>query len=174
MPTVSQNFINRIRKLTKPSNSAQALQPLFEAVSNGFFAIDDLNESKEITLRKRGLIKINVENLDDPDKLRISISDDGIGLDGKRFDAFCTMDTDFKRQRGGKGVGRLFWLDAFKKVEVLSGYVPEGTTTFNRKEPLLSKSVSSSSRFQTQSKLLKTRTPKRRCHGKALSSLSMG
>lgn len=32
------------------------------------------------------------------------------------------MDTDFKKQRGGKGVGRLFWLDAFNEIIVDSAY----------------------------------------------------
>ena len=41
----------------------------------------------------------------------------------KRYDVFCEIDTDFKKAKGGKGVGRLFWLDAFKGVRVESVYV---------------------------------------------------
>ena len=40
----------------------------------------------------------------------------GAGHD--RYDAFCEIDTDFKSKRGGKGVGRLYRLDAFKNIEV--------------------------------------------------------
>jgi hypothetical protein len=50
------------------------------------------------------------------------VSDNGIGLSNDRFIAFCTTDTDFKIQRGGKGVGRLLWLDAFERIEIKSIY----------------------------------------------------
>ena len=56
MASIDQNIVNRVRKLTKPSNTAQALQPVFEAVSNGKFAIDDLNELRKIEDRGRGRI----------------------------------------------------------------------------------------------------------------------
>ncbi|WCK05896.1 hypothetical protein [Agrobacterium tumefaciens] len=42
MPTLAPNVINRVDKLPKPSNIAQAMQPLFEAVSNAIFAIEDI------------------------------------------------------------------------------------------------------------------------------------
>jgi len=50
------------------------------------------------------------------------ISDNGVGLEDDRFSAFCTTDTDFKIERGGKGVGRLLWLDAFSETHVVSIY----------------------------------------------------
>lgn len=54
--------------------------------------------------------------ISDPEKLEIVVSDNGIGLDQKRYDAFCEIDTDFKRAKGGKGVGRLFWLEAAEQL----------------------------------------------------------
>jgi hypothetical protein len=50
------------------------------------------------------------------------LADNGIGLDNKKFEAFCTTDADHKIARGGKGVDRLLWLDAFEKIEVKSVY----------------------------------------------------
>jgi hypothetical protein len=47
-------------------------------------------------------------------------------LTNDRFLAFCTTDTDFKLPRGGKGIGRLLWLDAFDKIEVTSIYEEGG------------------------------------------------
>lgn len=41
MPALTPNIENRVRKLPKPSNATQSLQPLFEAVSNAMFAIED-------------------------------------------------------------------------------------------------------------------------------------
>src|SRR5687767_9874258 len=119
MPTLGSNIENRVRKLSKPSNHSQALQPLFEAVSNAFYGIEDRFGSEA---RHKGHISTRVEKLSDPEKLTIEIIDNGIGLDADRYDAFCMVDTDFKRPKGGKGVGRLFWLDAFQGIQVESAF----------------------------------------------------
>ncbi len=74
----------------------------------------------------KGRIDITVSKLSDPGSIEILIADDGIGLDAERYAAFCEIDTDFKKSKGGKGVGRLFWLDAFDQIDVDSTY---GSTT---------------------------------------------
>lgn len=119
MPTMTENLPNRVSKLTKPRNYAQAMQPFLEAVSNSIMAIDD--RVAEFGGRSDGVVNIVVSDLG-ADDISIEISDNGIGLEKDRYDAFCEIDTDFKRERGGKGVGRLYWLDAFKKIEVVSNY----------------------------------------------------
>ncbi|API50577.1 hypothetical protein BMW22_02055 [Rhizobium leguminosarum] len=120
MPRLAPNVINRVDKLPKPSNTAQAMQPLFEAVSNAIFAIEDVQKNQP---DYQGIVDIYVTGLRDPDKLGIEVIDNGIGLDENRYGAFCQLDTDFKKERGGKGVGRLFWLDSFKDVRVESRYL---------------------------------------------------
>ncbi|PBB23274.1 MULTISPECIES: ATP-binding protein [unclassified Mesorhizobium] len=123
MPSLTENIENRVRKLTKPSNNSQGLQPLFEAVSNAFFAIED---RQKLHSEYKGRVDIRIEHLSDPKKIAIEVEDNGIGLDGPRYEAFCTVDTDFKKSKGGKGVGRLFWLDAFNSIRVESSYDEEG------------------------------------------------
>ncbi|MGJ4904354.1 hypothetical protein ACQR0V_22505 [Bradyrhizobium sp. HKCCYLS2058] len=118
MATLTQNIENRVRKLPKPSNATQGLQPLFEAVSNSIYAIEDLLGANVA----KGKISIRVKSLSDSDEIEIVVADTGIGLDAKRYEAFCEIDTDFKRAKGGKGVGRLFWLDAFSSILVESVY----------------------------------------------------
>lgn len=118
VPSLTNNIENRVRKLPKPSNATQGLQPLFEAVSNAAFAIEDRFGDDTA----RGRIEIRITSLSDPKHVDITITDNGIGLDDQRYAAFCQIDTDFKRTRGGKGVGRLFWLDAFAKIFVDSTY----------------------------------------------------
>lgn len=113
-----------MRKLPKPATYSQALQPLFEAVSNAFYAIEDRVAAG---FELPGNVTIDITHLTDPVKFRCEIADNGIGLDPDRYEAFQTIDTDFKRTRGGKGVGRLFWLDAFEKVHVESMYLEDGT-----------------------------------------------
>lgn len=119
MATMTENLPNRIRKLTKPRNYAQAMQPFLEGVSNAMMAIDDRNKAEGV--QRAGFVNISVTELNSDD-VTIEIRDNGIGLDQARYNAFCEIDTDFKAERGGKGVGRLYWLDAFKKIEVISQY----------------------------------------------------
>ncbi|NUB45045.1 sensor histidine kinase [Fertoebacter nigrum] len=121
MTTLNENLKNRIRKLMKPANQAQALQPFFEAVSNAVMAVEDL----ELGDVRDGTIEISITGLGG-DNVEIAVLDRGIGLDPLRFEAFCQIDTEFKKDRGGKGVGRLYWLDAFRKIEVESQYRDEG------------------------------------------------
>lgn len=123
MPSLTENIENRVRKLTKPSNNAQGLQPLFEAVSNAFFAIEDRQKANA---NHKGRVDIRITKLSDPQKVSIEVTDNGIGLDPPRYDAFCVVDTDFKKAKGGKGVGRLFWLDAFNRIRVESFFQTEG------------------------------------------------
>ncbi|MEO9824382.1 MAG: ATP-binding protein [Paracoccaceae bacterium] len=117
MVSLRGDIVNRIRRLPKPTSSSEALQPIFEAVSNAIHAVDDVERS--------GNIEINIETETESSKFRATISDDGIGLNGERFNAFLTTDTGFKISRGGKGVGRLLWLDAFQTVRVSSIFEKE-------------------------------------------------
>ena len=119
MTEMRGDIINRVRRLPKPSKSAEALQPLFEAVSNAMHAVEDLFGASDI---ERGRINVTVTNLRTPSSIEIIVSDNGIGLNDDRFRAFCTTDTDFKVKRGGKGVGRLLWLDAFERINITSTY----------------------------------------------------
>jgi hypothetical protein len=118
LPTLTPNIENRVRKLPKPSNATQSLQPLFEAVSNAMFGIED-RYGDDLA---KGRIDITITKLADSRAIDILIADDGIGLDADRYAAFCEIDTDFKKSKGGKGVGRLFWLDAFDQIDVESTY----------------------------------------------------
>lgn len=124
MPRLIPNIENRVRKLPKPANYSQALQPLFEAVSNALYAIED---RVVLGRTEQGQVRIDITNLTHPGKFRVEIADNGIGLDADRYEAFQTIDTDFKRTRGGKGVGRLLWLDAFERVKVESMFMEGGS-----------------------------------------------
>ena len=144
MPALTPNIENRVRKLPKPSNATQGLQPLFEAVSNAMFAIEDRLGDKA----SEGRIDIRVTNRADPERIEVVVGDSGIGLDSKRYDAFCEIDTDFKRSRGGKGVGRLFWLDAFSTIQVESTYRHHGASLQRAFDFLLNNREQVVSRFE--------------------------
>ena len=52
----------------------------------------------------------------------VVIRDNGIGFNDVNFESFSTPDTQLKVAKGGKGVGRLMWLQAFKQISVDSVY----------------------------------------------------
>ena len=123
MTSMIGDVVNRVRRLPKPTKASEALQPLFEAVSNAMHAVEDRFQSEALAM---GSIAVTVTGLKDAPAFEAVVTDNGIGLDDKRYIAFCTADTDFKLARGGKGIGRLLWLDAFDKVDVVSIYLQDG------------------------------------------------
>ena len=126
MTSLASNITNRIQRLPKPSSAAQALQPLFEAISNSVHAVQ-ARFSEEVA--DHGQIRVLLDfGGADEDPLRAVVEDNGIGLDDENYDAFLTTDTDYKLQLGGKGVGRLLWLDCFEKILIESVYARDGQT----------------------------------------------
>jgi hypothetical protein len=123
MTAMRGDVLNRVKRLPKPSKVAEALQPLFEAVSNAAHAVEEAFLTIWI---QKGCIVVTIKNLKNHAKFEAIVSDNGVGLNGTRFNAFCTTDTPFKIDRGGKGVGRLLWLDAFESTEIKSTYKESG------------------------------------------------
>ena len=119
MTAMKGDIVNRVRRLPKPTRPSEALQPLFEAISNAMHAVEDRFNGIESS---KGRVFVTIEKLKTPRSIEIIVSDNGIGLNGARFEAFCTTDTNFKVERGGKGIGRLLWLDAFSSIDVQSIY----------------------------------------------------
>lgn len=119
MPSLTMNLVKRIERLPKPANAADAMQPLFEAVSNSIHSVQDKFKG---SVGKNGHIVVTVTT--DRKKAAVSavVEDNGIGLDDKNYEAFRTTDTDNKITTGGKGVGRLLWLACFERVRVASIY----------------------------------------------------
>ncbi len=112
----------------------EALFPVFEAIVNSIHAIEerDSNERGEITvriIREKSVQASLDENSNDKKEISViknfEIEDNGIGFDKKNFDSFCTADSTYKISKGGKGVGRFYWLKAFERVEIFSVYEEE-------------------------------------------------
>lgn len=123
MPSLVPNLVKRIERLPKPTNASTALQPLFEAISN---AIHSTQSKFGSSVAKKGRVDVNVIVDRKKDDVTITVEDNGVGLDAKNFDAFQTTDTDNKIAYGGKGVGRLLWLDCFQSTHIESVFDEKG------------------------------------------------
>jgi hypothetical protein len=52
--------------------------------------------------------------------IEFRIRDNGAGFHAENMESFETLDSEYKLSLGGRGVGRLLWLKAFRRVEVTS------------------------------------------------------
>lgn len=124
MTSLRPNLVKRIHRLPKPTSVAGAMQPLFEAISN---AIHSTQAKFGDQVGVRGRVIVTVKTDRRKETVWATVEDNGSGLDERNWDAFTTTDTDNKIQIGGKGVGRLLWLDCFRETEVSSVFdTPEG------------------------------------------------
>ena len=114
------NLVKRIARLPKPANVADALQPLFEAVSN---AIHSTQARFKDAVAYDGRVTVTVQTDRRKEAVTAIVEDNGPGLDERNWDAFITTDTDNKIEIGGKGVGRLMWMDCFSQIHVDTAFV---------------------------------------------------
>lgn len=131
MTSLSMNLVKRVDRLPKPTRSSEAMQPLFEAISNSIHSTQERFGAKVV---KQGRIFVEVNTDRSKSDVSASVADNGVGLDDRNFESFATTDSDNKIAIGGKGVGRLLWLDCFEKIHVESIYEKKGTfrkRTFN-------------------------------------------
>lgn len=96
------------------------LLPTFEAVSNAMHAIEfKLGERSS----QDGKINVVFQNSNDPFDLKITISDNGIGLDDSNYKSFRTPFSGFKLKQHGRGFGRFIAFKVFAKIVYKSRYL---------------------------------------------------
>jgi hypothetical protein len=136
MGILKSDFVARVKRLPEPKNEAQALQPFFEAIMNSIHSAQDKFSSE---VKEKGRIYITIEGIKKCKDIKIIIEDNGVGLDKKNYDAFLTTDTENKKkQRGGKGVGRLLLLACFNDIGFESRYLEEDLTNSRKFKFILS------------------------------------
>lgn len=117
MVSLKPNLVKRIDRLPKPTGVASALQPLFEAISNSIHAVQS-KFGPNVT--NAGYVVVTIATDRKKEDVWASVEDNGDGLNERNWLAFTTTDTDNKIEIGGKGVGRLLWLDCFENISVSS------------------------------------------------------
>lgn len=127
--TLETNLPGRLRNTSLPLN--QGLLPVYEAVVNSIHSIEDagidLRAGRievEVIRSQQNVLPLVGSNdepwLGAPDIVGFRITDNGVGFDDANMESFRTLDSDHKSSRGGRGVGRLIWLKAFRRVEISS------------------------------------------------------
>ena len=114
--------------------TTEPLLPLYEAIVNSIQSIEEAgieNGRIEIEIQREAQMQMFGESWE-TDIDNIIIKDNGIGFNNQNFESFDTYATDFKVEKGCKGVGRIMWLKAFCGVEIDSVYC-ENEKIYNRK-----------------------------------------
>jgi hypothetical protein len=160
------DLVGKIKNTQLPRS--KALLPIFEAVVNSFHAIEDASQTGvsaniEIIV-KRDDVMTNLDLVGKVDGF--IVVDNGIGFNEANLDAFFTSDTQYKVNRGGKGVGRFIWLKAFEYAEVESHYRENGKLmkrafvfTINGDEPIGPAAESEESAPKTMVRLIGMKSP---------------
>lgn len=120
------DLLGRVRNFDLPKN--QPLIPLYEAVVNSIYAIEERQEKEriqgkiDITIIREPQEVANVEGINNTinEIIGFQVSDNGIGLDENNMKSFLQSDSTYRAEKGGKGVGRFAWLKAFSKTEIES------------------------------------------------------
>lgn len=120
------NLIGRVHN-TNLSKS-HSLLPLFDAVVNSIEAIEETaipNEKGRILVQilRGGQNSFNFnssENNNMSEIIGFKVTDNGVGFNDDNLQSFKTFDTDYKANKGCRGVGRLLWLKAFQTVNISS------------------------------------------------------
>lgn len=126
---ISASLSGRLRNTSL--SASRALSPLFEAVVNAIQAVDEADldmDSARIEVEIIRSAQLPFPSGPDaqaahPEPITgFVVKDNGVGFDHENMESFKTLDSEYKSAKGGRGVGRLLWLKAFKKVEVSSRY----------------------------------------------------
>ena len=150
------NFTTDIEGKVENTNLSPShfLMPLFEAIVNSIHAIDDKNKGigqVNITVyREKLLSEVAKDKRYVPHITGFDIQDNGIGFTDNNLISFMKSDSRYKKQRGGKGLGRFLWLKAFGNVHIKSvfqednksfcrefDFVPRGSGIENKKQEQL-------------------------------------
>ena len=129
---LGSDLVGRLRNTNLPVN--KCMFPIFEAVVNSILSIDDRIALHNDLSKEEDYIDVTIRrdtqtSLDEGKKAsiqKIVIEDNGIGFDTENFKSFLTMDSQYRAERGCKGIGRLLWLKAFEGATIESTYIEEG------------------------------------------------
>ena len=107
----------RVLVLTSQTEE-EFLLPVLEAVINAFQAIEETESRSGHIIRIHACRELTLDDTKRAPFEAFSVSDTGIGFTDANYESFNTVDSPYKAQHGGKGLGRFLWLKAFERVEI--------------------------------------------------------
>ena len=134
--SMETNLHGRLRNTSLPRS--HGLLPLFEAVVNSVHSIEDASlkvDAGKITVEIIRSSQVNFDFEGDHKKrgpdaqediVGFRVTDNGVGFNDVNMKSFETLDSEYKVSRGGRGIGRLLWLKAFRGVSIKSVYRNDG------------------------------------------------
>lgn len=128
-----------IDNLIKQSNfKSNIYLPIIEAIVNSIDAIDDENRTNTengrieiIFERDNTLFNNDSNNL--PDFVNVTINDNGIGFNKDNTEAFDTLFTERKINKGGKGFGRIMYKKHFQNIKIESVFFDDEAKNFKKR-----------------------------------------
>ncbi len=120
LPKFHTNAAGKVRNTKLPRS--KSLWPLYEAISNSIHAIEEKGNiaSGQITIRilRRGHSATlqEMENVEVAPVTSFEIADNGIGLNEDNYQSFLTADSEYKIEKGARGIGRFVCLKAFSSM----------------------------------------------------------
>lgn len=95
------------------------LLPIFEAISN---AMDGISARFGDSAASNGRVSIRFQNARDPNKILISVIDNGVGLTDENYLSFKTPFSGYKLREKGRGFGRFIAFKVFARILYSSRY----------------------------------------------------
>ena len=120
--------VDLVGLISQAPSKGPALLPVFEAISNSLHAAEERGVIPEIVVvlhRQPTLPEIEDETSLSQIEC-VTIKDNGCGFNEENFSSFNKLYSRHKATRGGKGLGRLKFLERFESVEVTSCYQEQG------------------------------------------------
>lgn len=120
------NIAGKVRNTKLPKN--KALWPLFEAISNSIHAIEEKDKPEQgiinIYFERNGENEVleKLSKIDTYPIQNIIVEDNGTGFTSQNWESFLTAESDYKIEKGAKGVGRFVALKAFNHVNYSSSF----------------------------------------------------
>jgi DNA topoisomerase VI subunit B len=120
------NISGKIRNTKLPKN--KALWPLYEVISNGIHAIEEKGNLKSGQIQIRVIRNGSQETLQGMENVEIYpvyafiVNDNGIGFNEENYNSFLTAESEYKIEKGAKGIGRFVCLKAFRTIKIESIY----------------------------------------------------
>lgn len=130
--SMETNLHGRLRNTNLPKS--HGLLPMFEAVINSIHSIEEAAlqaDAGRITVEiiRKSQVNLDFKSKDkkfgpdvQEDIIGFKITDNGIGFNAVNMKSFETLDSEYKANKGGRGIGRLLWLKAFRNVSIKSTY----------------------------------------------------